>query len=186
MRIPLVWLFGIIALVAFFLAALTRSNPRWEMLSATTTTAGFTLATLAAIAWQRESRWFWVGLSLVGWSYLLVAVRLGSRAHLATHVALVKLNEVARLTEIRRAPDGSMVYWTPEGEIQLVRALSARTQTRQQAQAAGLLPYAYPYNGAAPLARCYYNIGHYGWSWILGLAAGGVTYWLRHASRSRG
>lgn len=72
-RFSLLTLLGLIAVVAVACAALTNPTPLWACVVETGVLAMLTYGVLASVFQREVRRAFWIGLSIVGWGYVLLA-----------------------------------------------------------------------------------------------------------------
>lgn len=72
LRFSLLWLLGVVALIAVACAALRSASEIWGSAAFTLTVGALFAALLGLIFRQRASRAFWGGFALLGWGYLLL------------------------------------------------------------------------------------------------------------------
>jgi len=170
------------AVFGLLLGGVAWPNQFWAEIVFSVTLLCLTAAALAAAALPAERRWFWVGFSIVGFGYLVLASYFGdqSRPLLLTHRALIELDDVARFSQPRQLLDGTRSSWTSDGTIEVVRPGSPiEYMWPKDASQLGYLQLAYPSPGSVPSSKNYYNNGHLAWTWVLAAAGGSLLVWLR-------
>ena len=187
MRLSLASLLIATAVFGLLLAGIAWPNQFWAEIVFSVTLLCLTAAALAAAALPPDRRWFWIGFSVVGLGYLMLANYFdGARPLLLTHRALVELDDVARFSEPRQLLDGTRASWTPKGAIEVTRPGGIVFYlSREDASRLGYLQLAYPSPGSFPSSKNYYNNGHLAWAWLVGAAAGAFFAWLRRTSVAR-
>lgn len=168
----------VIALVSLVFAGLAYSNAYWVRIIATTTLATLTISLVAAIAWQKSGRWFWLGFAIVGWGYLLFLYYGGDDARdiFLTHSAVVRLDKILETSTPSPSPSGAAII--RDGNNLYQRQGTGRSRLSfEKAIQQGLLKHAYT-EDTVPESSHFHAIGHYAWSLVLGCIGGAVSQWL--------
>lgn len=176
-----------VAVAAMVIAALASPNHLSLRIMGTTTLAVTFAASIAAIAWQRTARWFWIGFALAGWSYLWLAFYAGPgtnpRNILFTDYLSLQLDLVMKSSSPIKTPAGELVT-IRDGEIVRIRAPHKNLDlSLAEAEKQGYLKYAYT-SITTPSKSHFNDISHYAWTLLFSCISGCFSLWLHRSSRA--
>jgi hypothetical protein len=100
----LLWLLGVIALIAIACASLRSASEIWASAAFTATLGVLLLSVVGLIFRHRASRAFWGGFALMGWSYLFLVFGPWCRENAGPQLLTTKLLEYVHPKLQRSAP----------------------------------------------------------------------------------
>lgn len=182
LRFSLMTFLVAIAVGSLVVAGLASPNLIWVQIVGTTTLVALLVASVTGIAWHQSSGWFWIGFAMAGWSYLVFCSHPGadSRGKVVTNLAVSQLDELLGTSNPIRTPAGYRVSRIGD-RVWLGSPGRSEALSLDEAEKQGYLKYAYTPN-TKPEQQHFYDIGHYGWTLVLGCIGGWLSLALHRKS----